>query len=288
MILTVTLDNLKLQFTVLHNSVAKLWIERMQQRHRWPLDDPKRFYGFNSLEKDKSNALRNCQVIVQEINAWNPIIEKTLSAVEDQDTLNYLHSVFEQWHGLLDQQPRHPVYGIIPNYVRKLLADLNVAVHRCESVARGNAPRFVCTWYGMPKDQELPEDIRASCGVLSPEFGTVCLNYCEVGKTLEDLVIDRDRYISAQAFKPFKHFSADFVTLLSQPAPTEITKKLYDMNKYYDEHKEFFVKLGYNTPNHIDLMPLRYPVARLIETMPRNDLLKEIAKQQIITDITLE
>jgi hypothetical protein len=243
MILTISLLDLKLQFQVLDNPIAQLWLDRMSQREQWPLDDPKRFYGFNTQDEDQRIALVKIKECVQGINSWQPLIARDLSTVNDQDTLNYLHNIFEQWHGLLDQHPVHPEYGPILPEVRQHLANLNVSVHRCESAARGNRPRFVCTWFGMPKTNTLPVEIMHEYGTLNPKFGSVCLNYTEIGKTLEDLTQDCDNYISNDAFKPFSHYSADFNVRLHEETVAYSAEKLVRMQAYYNQHRDFFLEL---------------------------------------------
>ena len=288
MILTVDLVDLSLHFRVLQTPMAKLWLERMDQRHQWPLDDPGRFYGFNTQQQDEQVALTKIQECVQGINAWQPLINRTLHTVHDQDTLNYLHNLFEQWHGLLDQHPVHPVYGNIPDEVRRHLAHLNIAVHRCESTARGNRPRFVCTWFGMPKTKTLPVEVMHECGTLNPKFGSVCLNYAEIGKTLEDLTQDRDNYISDDAFLPFNHYSADFNVRMHEETADYVADKLVRMQAYYNQHREFFFDQGFVTFQDPRLLPLRFPVAELIDTMPRHELLAAIRQQQQITQVTIQ
>jgi hypothetical protein len=288
MILTVDLVDIILQFRVLENPMARLWIERMSQRHRWPMDDPQRFYGFNTQQEDEHVAVFKIQECVNSINAWQPLIDRTLTTVHDQDALNYLHNIFEQWHGLLDQQPAHPVYGTIPDHVRQHLADLNICVHRCESAARGNRARFVCTWFGLPKTKTLPVEVMQQYGTLNPKFGSVCLNYAEIGKTLEDLTQDRDNYISGDAFLPFNHYSADFNVRMHEETVGYVSDKLVRMQEYYNLHRDFFFEQGFATFQDPRLLPLRFPVAELIETQPREQLINAIRQQQHITQITLQ
>jgi hypothetical protein len=288
MILTIDLEDLQLKFQVLNTPVATMWLERMALRNSWPLDDAERFYGFNSREHDEQLALEKIQYCVQAVNAWQPLIERTVTTVHDQDTLNYLHNIFERWHGLLDQTITHPVYGKIPPDVKQHLANLNICVHRCESAARGNRARFVCTWFGMPKTQTLPVDIMKQHGTLNPKFGTVCLNYAEIGKTLEDLAQDRDNYISDQAFRPFNHYSADFVVRMHEETVDYLSEKLMRMKEYYNQHREFFFEQGYTTFDDPRLLPLRFPVAEIIETHPRQELIQAIAQRQRITKVTLQ
>jgi hypothetical protein len=284
--LCIELVDLTLQFKVLDNPLAKLWLDRMALRDQYPLDDPYRFYGFDSQQEEEHKALTRIQETCAKINKWNPIIERTIDSVADQDTFNYLHSIFERYHGLLDAKPTHPEYGEFPQQIRKHLADLNVDVHRCESVARGNRPRFVCTWYGLPKTETLTDELLQSCGSLQYKFGSVYLNYAEIGKTLEDLATDKDNYISDDAFRPFNHYSADFNVRFYDDTPT--AEHLFNLQDYFRQHQEFFNKHGYTEFNHLKLLPLKFPVAELVETMAREKLLEEIQQRQLVTKVYLE
>jgi hypothetical protein len=285
--LTVELaGGLKLQFQLLDNPITHLWLERMALRDQYPLDHPARFYGFDSKEKEIARATEMIQQCIATINAYQPTVTRPFTTIHDQDYLNYLHNIFERFHGLLDQQ-NHEYWNAAPKPVQQALAELNLAVHRCESVTRTNRPRFVCTWFGLPKTRTLAIDLMQQYGMLNPPFGSVCLNYAEIGKTLEDLAMDNDEYISDLAFLPFNHYSADFVARFYEDSADQVAERLTKMQQYYMTHQEFFVKRGYRYFSHARLLPYRFPVAHLIETLPRPQLLETIQTQQLITRVSL-
>jgi hypothetical protein len=237
--LTVELSGgLKLQFQLLNNPITHLWLERMALRDQYPLDHPARFYGFDSKEKDIARATEMIQQCIATINAYQSTVTRPFTTIHDQDYLNYLHNIFERFHGLLDQQ-NHEYWNAAPEPVRRALAELNLAVHRCESVTRTNRPRFVCTWFGLPKTQTLAIDLMQQHGMLNPPFGSVCLNYAEIGKSLEDLATNNDEYISDSAFLPFNHYSADFVVRFYEDSADQVAERLTKMQQYYMTHQEF-------------------------------------------------
>jgi hypothetical protein len=288
MVLSIEFDNtFTLNFSVLDTPVARLWVDRMADREQYPLDHPDRFYGFNSYEDEVNRALLMINNCIDTINNHDPIVSKSLNTITDQDTLNYLHNIFERYHGLLDQQSQE-YWNHAPESVRRALADLNLAVHRCEAVSRGNRPRFVCTWYGLPKTHTLTDDLMKEYGITNPKFGSVCLNYCEIGKTLENLTQDRDNYIGDEAFRPFNHYSADFVVRFFEENINIVGKRVIAMSTYYQQHREFFEQHGYADFQHPRLLPLHFPVAELIETMPRNELLETIRKYQQVTQVSIK
>ena len=159
----------------IHNSVlADLWLDRMALREPYPLDHPDRFYGFDSPELEVARAEHMIRGCVNVINAYQPIVEKPFTNIHDQDCLNYLHSVFERYHGLLDQQ-KTKWWLRAPPAVKKALAELNLAVHRCESAGRSFKPKLICTWFGVPIGPVLSEEIMQQHGVMNPPFGSVCV-----------------------------------------------------------------------------------------------------------------
>ena len=280
-------NKLTLEFQLIDSPLTQLWVERMHSRGDYLLDHPDRFYGFNSLEEEVARAEQYIQSCIDTINSYQPIVEHSFTNCRDQDCLNYLHNIFERYHGQLDQQS-NDFWTKAPEPVRQALANLNLAVHRCESVARGSRPRFVCTWYGMPKTLHIPQEHMLKYSTMSTLFGTVYLNYCEIGKTLEDLSADRDCYIGDDMFKPFDFYSADVVVKFWDDTTEEIRDRLERMQQYYNTQQQFFQSRGYTTFNDPRLLPLRFPVAQLIETMPREQLLQEIQQRQQVSQVYIQ
>lgn len=269
----------RLDFHLESNPIADRWLEKMQQRDRWPLDDPTRFYGFDDRDASRADAERRLVDCINTINDYQPIVQRPWTSIDDQDLLNYLHSIFERYHGLLDQQDNE-WWQTAPQQVRAALANLNLAVHRAESVSRHNHPRLVCTWFGMPKDSKLDADIMVKHGRLAYEFGGVYLNYVEIGKTLEDLSIDDDDYISQDAFQPFIKYSADF-NVRFYDAMVDIARVF----RYFESHRDFFSARGISNFDDYRTMPRRYKVAQLRTTVDHETVIKSLAQRQQVTDI---
>jgi len=278
-----TTDPIQLRFSVRNNPIADAWLERMSQRHAWPLDDPARFYGFDSQEKEQQRAENYILQCVQTINDYQHIIDRPFTSVQDQDYLNYLHHVFETYHGLLDQQT-HDFWTQAPESVRDALAQLNIAVHRCESLG-SQQPRLVCTWFGMPKIYKLDPAQAVEYGSMTVPFGTVCLNYVEIGKTLEDLAHDQDQYISHDAFQPWQRYSADFFVPFFR---IDTRSDLPVMAKYLQQHRDFFVARGIENVYNTQALPMRYPVADLEDSRSESELIDLIQQRQYITRVSIE
>ena len=279
-------NELTLRFGVYNTPAAKKWLTRLQQIDQYQLDDTRRFYGFGTPAEEEQLALNRLWDTIDTINAYLPVIQRTVTSVYDQEGLNYLHSCFEKYHGLLDQQSSF--WAQANDEVRQALSDLNVNVHRCEYVQHGVYPKVVCTWYDMPKDVLLTHQDIIDSGTQQIKFGDICLNYCEIGKTLEDLAMDQDSYISDEAFQPFQHVSADFRVMFTEFGKQKIRDRLNKMQLYHAQHIDFFQKKGYNDFNDARLQSLFFPVAGLIETRPRDTIINELRTKQQVTRVYLE
>ena len=275
-------QGLTLQFKIRTTPLAELWVERMQARGSYPLDHPDRFYGFGSQLEERIRAEIMIEQCITTINQHEAIIERGFDW--SQDSLNYLHNIFERYHGLLDQQTSE-YWQQAPVTVRQALSELNLAVHRCETVLEGVKPRFVCTWFGMPKTKKLDPVQLAQWGETQTQFGTVYLNYCEIGKTVEDLAHDNDKYIGEDAFRPFGHYSADFHVAFFNH---DLSFKEPGMQQYIDRHQDFFLAHGITSVYNAIAQPLRFPVADLQYTGQPQQLIQEIARQQRVLKVTIQ
>jgi hypothetical protein len=278
-------DDFRLNFRLRKTDLTRRWVSKVRaaQRLGYPIDDPERFYGFNSRPQEQHRALIHINHQIDVINAYEPIIDRHLTQVNDQDTLNYLHNIFERYHGLLDQQQQNEFWRNSPADVRKALATLNTAVHRCELVARSDQKIAVITYYGLPKKHKLiPNDYDLI--ERDWKFGTVHICYVEIGKTLLDLSKDDDAYISDDAFKPYEYYSADFVMRFSDSDQT--TNEIVEsrMWKYYDNHREFFESRGFDK-QHSALKMGIFPVADLDSEITQSEIINRIKVQPRVTDI---
>ena len=251
-------DSLPIEYQIRNTPIAQRWAERVVlAQQQYSIDDPDRFYGFGTVEDQVSSALGQINDCIDKIKLHRAdITGNRVTDIYDQDLLNHWHHVFEVHHGFLDQQPKD-------NIIESVLADLNICVHRCESVARGAQPRHVVTYYGLPKTSQLEDqDYDLFEDTWIP--GTVFINYVEIGKTLEDLATDNDRHIGDNAYRPFRHYSADFVVRFYEQTPTQAEQKRAIINKYLDEHRDKFEPYQkYNQPGNIPVADIVRPVLLL-------------------------
>jgi hypothetical protein len=278
-------DVYTVRFKLKDHSLAQKWAKIVEiANKKYPIDAPNRFYGFSDRETQITETLFKINQTVDVINGFDPIIDRHLIDILDQDTLNYLHHIFEVYHGLLDQQTSEFWYKA-PDNIKKALADLNIQVHECESIGRNKhpIPTHAVTWYKMPKVTKLNNE-EYKLFELGSRVGTIYLLYVEIGKTLEDLSVDNDHYIFDSAFKPFTSISADFIVKYFNEDKDSIEKKHSDIVKYYNKHKEFFEERNLSL-DHPYLTPGLIPVAE-VEQIP-NDLIDNLKSRQWVKSINL-
>lgn len=277
--------NTVLKFKLRKNTVTPKWVKKVIQAHSigYQIDDRSRFYGFNLYHNEKQDAVDRVNRCIDIINSHAPnIIDRHLADVSQQEFLNDLHFMFEQYHGLLDRQT-HNLFLTAPPEVKKAFADLNINIHRCEAVNRGLAPRHVITYYGLPKSDFLSnEDF--SLFEDKYTFGTVYLNYVEIGKTLEDLAADNDQHLYDQEFQPFQKYSADFVVMFTDSTEQMVANKQEKIKNYYYQHENFFksknLSLGHNL-----LKSGRIPLADLEVDLLQNDVLELLRQRQFVKTV---
>lgn len=254
-----------------------------------PIDHPGRFYGFDDVGTERIRAVTAINSCCEIIDDYAPgMIGRRIDVNHiDQDTLNYLHNIFEVYHGTLNTP--HKFFIDAPESVRQALAQLNLEVHRCESMAEGTIrkmlPTHMVTYYGLGKNEEFTleiDDYQHFTDMF--EFGTLYLLYTEIGKTLQDLAIDDDHHVQPEAYKPFRHYSADFVVRMYGMSSQTWTSMRRLYKKHFDENESYYLSKGldyshpYNRPGNI-------PLAKLIAT-PIN-VIKELAKRQYVKSVKL-
>lgn len=278
------LQPITFKFKIRDTGIAQRWAEKVNICiESYQIDDPNRFYGFDDYETEKNRAISSINECCDIIDEYQPIVNRRISDPVNQDTLNYLHHIFEVYHGLLDQP--HDFYVGAPENVQKALAKLNIEVHRCESFVNDSGrkimPRHVVTWFGMDRNTELrPEDYDHFTDLYTP--GTVYLQYVEIGKTLEDLAIDNDQYIHPEAYKPFKHYTADFLVRYFGISTETWKQNRIRMKSYYEDHKDFFDSRGLplnhpmNRPGYIPVADIYPSYLNLLHMLPRRQYVKSV------------
>jgi hypothetical protein len=277
-----------LEFIIEKNKVADLWLKLMPFRTKYPLDDPERFYLFSDYNKEIVRAENMMHQCIEKINSYKVIIERKFTSVHDQEILNYIHNIFELYHGTLGNQNSN-FFSLAPDDVKQALIDINDAVHRCESLNRAIGPFCRATWYGMPKIARLDIPTQKQCGVVNSEFGGVYLCQAGIGKRVLDLAYDNDHYIDLPTmFFHSDYYSADFDIQFYNFTDETIQARHDACVKYYFEHEKFFSSRGITDPEDVRIQPVTFKLAQLDYAQGTESAVLDLVKNnQYINSVTL-
>ena len=235
-------------FNILDTEIASKWLVELQKTldlgtH---LDDSERLYGFNGSKYTVEYCIDTLNKFVGTINRYQPVCEKHVNYNYTQDDLNYLHNIFERYHGLYDAQDSNDFYSNAPKDVQYALGQLNIYIHRLESI--NSYARFVCTFSsdGRPRIPFAPADYKHF--TMQEVWGGLYINYCEIGKTLVDMYRDNDEHIGNEAFIPQQYFKSDFNVKFTHHTPKEYAELEQNVINYYEKNLEKFVALGHFDP----------------------------------------
>lgn len=277
-------DEFDLIFKLHDSSIVKKWSKKLLMGiSNYNIDDKERFYGFNTIEEETEKALTFINHCIDTINDDKKIIEKKLNSINDTDTLNYLHHIFETYHGLLDHQ-NSLFWNSLKPETKKALSNLNIAVHRVENVIYGNEKRLVVTYFGLPKDSFFTKNDFKFLE-RNYKFGELYINYVEIGKTIEDLYRDNDTYIEPEAFQPLQRYSADFTIFFFDTDISTHKELLKNCKTYFNKNYKFFNNLGY--PNYDkNLHPGKIKLGNLIFNN-KDEIINKIKDRQYVKKVTL-
>jgi hypothetical protein len=284
-------DDLTLTYNINDTSIAQRWAKLLAESiEKYSIDDPERLYGFDTETLERQRAVDAINKCVDTINDYKPgFVERRMTSELIQDDLNYLHHIFEVYHGMLNEP--HEFYLAAPTEVQQALGQLNIEVHRCEAMAKGTIrkmlPTHLVTYYDMPRGPEhrLLEDADYEHFTDFYEFGTVYLLYVEIGKTLQDMSIDNDDHIGDEAYKPFRHYASDFVIRYFGTSHETWNNYRKLFRKHYEENQDFY-DARYNY-SHIYNRPGNIPLAKLQSHLSPEEVVAEIQKRQFVSNIEL-
>lgn len=150
-----------------------------------------RVHGFNSGDNLEAayEKLRKCVGLIQFYD----------DKIEWNDDLNKLHLYFES-------MMEDSYFLDAPSIIQNAIIQYNHLIHRIESIG---SKRIVCTFNSnerYPLDESMQERF-----TFDQKPGTICINYCHIGKPLYDLYHDDD--YSAELIVPQTEWCADFTII---------------------------------------------------------------------------
>ena len=243
-----------------------------------PISEPWSFYNLNDTWSDTYTLeFLNKQLSI--CNGLVPMLFNTrLTDINDQDTLNYLHSVFEQTHGKLDEWKTRTLFKKYGRKLRKALSNINQTIHRCED--SHNSKKIRVVYFDLPKTELYThQDYKIFTTVV--EFGGVYVHYTDVGKPIEELAIADDVY--HQDIVPYLHYSVDFSIKFNDFDGIEQSQA---EEQYKNDNRDMIADCGYEygdprlTSGSIKIAQLEYK--------SKHNTLTEISKYNNIHDVIIK
>lgn len=238
-------DTFDLRYDLFNNAFVPKWIRQFQktQMRNDPISTRDQFYGINT-EWTAERVIQDINKCIQSINAVVPgLIKETLKDSQDQDTLNRLHSYFEQYHGKVDQWLTNPWWRDKPASLRMVWSDLNNLIHRLEGYRAGDPkPRIKICWYDTPKTEKLSQE-DYDLFTHQYRFGMAYSLYSDVGKDLISLTYDEDEYHLDFVNPTF--YSSDIQLLFHNTSDAQALKVKSDCVAFYDRNQNYFMSKGF-------------------------------------------
>ena len=260
-----------LNFKLLDNPFVEKWIECVMeaQKKGYPISEPWAMYNLNS--SFNGNFLKdNLNRLIKEVDCVHELFGFSIGDINDQNTLNKIHAIFEDNHGKLDEWKANPLFNNKPDSFRKNLSEINQFVHACESF--NGSPKIRIVWFDLPKHKKFTDE-DYSLFTNKRSFGSLYHLYCDVGKNLESLAIDNDDH--HHDIVPNLHYSADCVVYFHEDNDEQVTTLEDKYSAYIIENKEYIESNGY-MPDSKQLTTGRIELASLETDMTEHEIMNKI------------
>ena len=247
-----------LKFRLLDHKFVDKWVGCVlqAQQKQYPISEPWAMYNLN----DSMNAefiKNNLNRLIKQIDSVEKLFGVQLDNIDDQDTLNKIHAVFEKHHGQLDQWKTNPLFENKPDSFRKNFSEINQLIHACEGI--NGKPKIRVVWFDLPKDK-LFSDEDYNLFTTKRSFGSMYHLYCEVGKGVESLAVDDDDH--HHDLVPNLHYSADCVVYFQDDTEQEVNDVEQKYKQYLKDNAEYIQSQGYDLDSK-QLTTGRIELARL-------------------------
>lgn len=162
-------------------------------------------------------------------------IIKFYEDLPDTEDLNKLHTHFERM-----MEPEF--FNKAPRLIQDHIIKYNVNIHHLESI---NSRRIVCSFKN-PKKFLLDESMQSRFN-FNQKPGTVCINYCHVGKPMYDIYHDNDSI--AEKIVNQSHWSADFTIIYNHDKhkPFDLKAKKWCDDNGVEPRSWGLIDVGYST-----------------------------------------
>jgi hypothetical protein len=230
---------------------------------------------------------------IDTVNYYYPnLINTQVEDNPDQKTMNYLHTFFEKLRGPVGEESDWFRSANIE--AQDAICRFNILIHEYEHfsfneemLSLNNHPyaTIVGTYKDRPRYELTDDDYRNF--TFKWKFGTVYINYCEVGKPLLDVFKDNDEVVGDNNIKPLKYYSADWQIKFGPDTLDWVYQQRYEeFKKWFNSRRNYFNQLGIAWGPRMSLGMI--PVAHLniqdsnLENLNKIEIVKKLSLFQKI------
>jgi hypothetical protein len=168
-----------------------------------------------------------------------------------------------------------------PEHVQTAIQQFNIMIHAFEKVAYSplKSPTITTT-FNCFRHELSDEDYDHF--TYDWQYGTIYINYCEVGKHLLDVFIDKDDVVGDENIRPLKYYSADFKIKFNPVLPRDKLQEFTDsFESWFSDNEHYFAEMNIHKDKYRALGLI--PVASINReasgflTYTDNDIIEELA-----------
>ena len=235
-----------IDFSIHTKKSAQIWASCLQKAIPSGFRENDRFDNFPQHPRgDLKNLIAAFEKVSLVLEDMHPELDfPKLDQSNLQQSINYLHHSFAH---------SHLVTNKINEKNKEAWQEYNTLLHAMEG-AMSNAYYSNLGFLSLSsiiitfKDQqkvEIPEDCYKDF-VLPKQFGTVYINYAQVGRHFQELYHSQDQHLDDSHIQPYRFIAADTYLWFGPTAGHFVEKDLWPkMKEWFEKYKERFNRLGF-------------------------------------------
>jgi hypothetical protein len=278
-------------FDVLDNPISQKWA--MEISKNYELFETDRFSNWPDSPKNKDYFVSMLNKQIDTVNQYYPnLINSYVEENPDQETMNYLHTFFEKLRGPIGEESDW--YKSANTEAQEAICQFNILIHEYEHysfneemlpLVKHPYATIVGTYKDRPRYELTDDDYNFF--TFNWRFGTVYINYCEVGKPLLDVFKDQDEVVGDNNIKPLKYYSADWQIKFGPDTLDWVYAQRFDeFKEWFHKKSNYFNQLGINWGPKLSLGMI--PVAQLntnysnLENLSKTEIIAKLSPYQKI------